>query len=74
MNVWEICYQAAVFELDDEKLRAKINETRCAIDQRLLEVRADLGMKERRDITNALEVLLVLERLLDRQKNLARPA
>jgi hypothetical protein len=67
-SAWETCYQAAVFELDDEKLRARIEETRCAIDQRLLAVRADLGMKERRDITNALEVLLVLERLLDRHR------
>ena len=27
---WEVCYQAAVFELDDTKLRAKIDETRLA--------------------------------------------
>jgi hypothetical protein len=73
-NEWEVCYQAAVFELDDTKLRVKIDETRLAIDQRLLQVRADLGVKERRDITNALEVLLVLERLLERQSGLARPA
>ena len=71
---WEVCYQAAVFELDDTKLRAKIDETRLAIDQRLLQVRADLGVKERRDMSNALEVLVVLERLLDRQRGLARPA
>ena len=69
-----LCYQAAVFELDDEKLRERINETRYAIDQRLLQVRADLGMRERRDIENALEVLVVLERLIDRGKKLARPA
>jgi hypothetical protein len=73
-NEWEVSYQAAVFELDDDKLRVRIAETRDAIDQRLLQVRADLGVKERRDITNALEVLLVLERLLDRQSGLARPA
>jgi hypothetical protein len=71
---WEVCYQAAVFELDDTNLRVKIDETRLAIDQRLLQVRTDLGVKERRDITNALEVLSVLERLLDRQSGLARPA
>lgn len=71
---WEVCYQTAVFELDDTKLRTKIDETRLAIDQRLLLVRADLGVKERRDITNALEVLVVLERLLDRQSGQARPA
>jgi hypothetical protein len=71
---WELCYQAAVFELDDTKLRAKIDETRLAIDQRLLQVRADLGVKERRDMSNALEVLVVLERLLDRPSGLARPA
>jgi hypothetical protein len=71
---WELCYQAAVFELDDTKLRAKIDETRLAIDQRLLQVRADLGVKERRDMSNALEVLVVLERLLDRQSGLSRPA
>ena len=73
-NEWEVCYQAAVFKLDDTKLRAKIDETRLAIDQRLLQVCAALGLKERRDITNALEVLVVLERLLDRQSGLARPA
>jgi hypothetical protein len=73
-NEWEVSYQAAVFELDDTKLRAKIDETRLAIDQRLLQVRADLGVKERRDMSNALEVLVVLERLLDRQSGLARPA
>jgi len=71
---WEVCYQAAVFELDDAKLRVKIEQTRYAIDQRLLQVRADLGMRERRDITNALEMLLVLERLLDRHSMLGRPA
>ena len=70
---WEVCYQAAVFELDDTKLRAKIDETRLAIDQRLLQVRADLGVKERRDMSNALEVLVVLERLLDRDTKV-RPA
>jgi hypothetical protein len=72
ISEWEVCYQAAVFELDDDKLRARIDETRQAIDQRLLQARFDLGMKERRDISNALEVLKVLERLLDR--GLAFPA
>jgi hypothetical protein len=36
---WEVCYQAAVFELDDANLRVKIDETRRAIDQRLLQAR-----------------------------------
>jgi hypothetical protein len=71
---WEVCYQAAVFELDDTKLGTKIDETRLAIDQRLLQVRADLGVKERRDMSNALEVLLVLERLLSRDNKVGRPA
>lgn len=74
MTGWEVCYQSAVFELDDAKLRIKINETRYAIDQRLLQVRADLEMRERRDMTNALEVLLVLERFLDRHTKVSRPA
>jgi hypothetical protein len=34
---WEVCYQAALFELDDTKLRVKIDETRHAIDQCLLQ-------------------------------------
>jgi hypothetical protein len=75
-NEWEVCYQAAVFELDDTKLRIKINETRYAIDQRLaasLRAHTALGMKERRDMSNALEVLLVLERFLDRDIK-SRPA
>jgi hypothetical protein len=71
---WEVCYQAAVFELDDANLRVKIDETRRAIDQRLLQARFDLGMKERRDMSNALEVLLVLERFLDRHTKVGRPA
>jgi hypothetical protein len=71
---WEVCYQAAVFELDDANLRVKIDVTRRAIDQRLLQARFDLGMKERRDMSNALEVLLVLERFLDRHTKVGRPA
>jgi hypothetical protein len=69
---WEVCYQAALFELDDTKLRVRIDETRHAIDQCLLQARPDLGMKEQRDIANALEVLKALERSLDRR--MARPA
>jgi hypothetical protein len=71
---WEVCYQAAVFELDDANLRVKIDETRRAIDQRLLQACYELGMKERRDMSNALEVLLVLERFLDRHTKVGRPA
>jgi len=56
-NGWEVCYQAALFELDDTKLRVRINETSPAIDQRLLQARTDSGTEERRDIANALEVL-----------------
>ena len=77
MNGWEVCYQAAVFELDDDKLRVKIDDTRYAIDQRLeasLRAHTALGMKERRDMSNALEVLLVLERFLGRHTKAGRPA
>jgi hypothetical protein len=70
----EVCYQAALLELDDTKLRVRIDDSRHAIDQRLLQARPDSGTKERRDIANALEVLKVLERSLDRRMGLARPA
>ncbi len=64
---WEVYYQAALFELDDTKLRVKIDETRHAIDHCLLQAGPDLGTKERRDIANVLEVLKALERGLDRR-------
>ena len=73
-NGWEVCYEAALFELDDTKLRVRINEIRHAIDQRLLHACPDSGTKERRGIVNALEVLKVLERSLDRRMGLIRPA
>lgn len=75
MNEWEEHYQAAVFELDDDKLRTKIDETRQAIAKRLAasaRKQTDLGVKERRDIANALEILTVLERLLDRSAGSSR--
>jgi hypothetical protein len=65
-NGWEACYQAAVFELDDTKLRLRIGEARHAIAVRLSQAHAALGVKEQRDIANALEILKVLERILDR--------
>jgi hypothetical protein len=66
-NGWEACYQAAVFELDDTKLRLRIGEARYAIALRLSQTEVDVGMKERRDIENALEVLRILERILERR-------
>jgi hypothetical protein len=69
---WEACYQAALFELDDTKLRVRISETRHAIDDHLSQACA--GTKERQDIANALEVLKVMERSLDRRIGLVRPA
>jgi hypothetical protein len=69
---WEVCYQAALVELDDNKLRVKIDETRHAIDKCLMQARPDFGMKEHRDIANALEVLKALERGLDHR--IAGPA
>jgi hypothetical protein len=72
-NGWDVCYQAALFELDDTKLRVRINETRHVIDQRLLQASTDCETEERR-IANALEVLKVLERSLDRRMGLIRPA
>jgi hypothetical protein len=65
INEWEACYQASVFELDNAKPRAKIRETRYAIEQRLVQ---DIGTKERRDIENAQKVLVVLEGILDRHR------
>jgi hypothetical protein len=65
-NGWEACYQAAVFELDDAKLRGRIGEARFAIATRLSQAGTALGMKERRDLANAAEILKVLERILDR--------
>src|ERR1700680_3862391 len=52
-NGWETCYRAAVFELDDTKLRMRIGEARYAIALRLSQA-TDLGMKERRDIAKAV--------------------
>jgi hypothetical protein len=60
--------------LDDTKLRVKISETKHAIDDHLSQARADSGTKERQDIANALEVLKVMERSLDRRIGLVRPA
>jgi hypothetical protein len=62
---WEACYRAAVFEVDDTKLRLKIGEARYAIALRLAQA-VDLDVKERRAIDNALEILNILERILER--------
>lgn len=65
-NGWEACYQAAVFELDDSKLRVRVEEARYAIALRVSQAGADLGMKERQDLANAVKILKVLECILGR--------
>jgi hypothetical protein len=59
---WQALYQAALLELSPENLRVRIDEAEKAIQQRILELRADDSgsREEARSLDDALRGLRVL--------------
>ena len=64
--VWQVSYQAAILETDDNKLPNRLQGAKAAIDNRLHDLQRDYGgtPAERQAITDALGGLNVLRREL----------
>jgi hypothetical protein len=60
---WKQLYAAAVLELDDTKLPNRIAEARAAIRARTADALVILSEEERRDLSDGLQVLRVLEEM-----------
>jgi hypothetical protein len=67
---WKVLYQAAVLELDRNRILQRIAEAESAINERIaVAVRASTGLEEVEGLTNALTVLHDLRKMAigDRQ-------
>jgi hypothetical protein len=63
---WHDLYQSAMLELDDKKLSLRISEARHVIMDRVEEVLTVSSTDERRDLSDALNALNMLEKVAGR--------
>jgi len=65
---WKQLYEAAILELDYDKLMERIAEARRAIQDRDVEALTSSSLAEQRALNNALHTLQILEEVAEREK------